>query len=450
MQEGGARLGVVEREEAAHHLPQVLPQAQPEPRARPAGATDDAAEPARHEERQHELGAGQRGGAQQQVDLPAQPARGDEHEPLRALRELVGELHRHAAAERVPDDRHVIVPEGGEQVAHPARVGAERVVAARLSRGAVPEEVRCDHRVLAREPAHRRGPRVGARRDPVDQHDRRPGPRAQVAHPVAVQRQLVFTDLQHVCRPYPAARRRAHVCDGRHPYGPMDDALYLDGRALTAVPAAVRGMRALRHLDLRGNRLAALPGWLRELPALESLSIGENPLRGIPPEVTASAACAASTCTSSAWSGCRTRSATSPSCASSTSGHNRLATLPPGFARLGAPGDPLPRRQPAGGAARAGAGAARAALPGRDRQRPRSGARVDRRAGPARRAAPVPQRAARRCPRRSGGCASCASCTCCSNRIAALPETIGELRELRQLDLRANALTDVPGLARRR
>jgi hypothetical protein len=42
--------------------------------------------------------------AQQQVDLAAEPAARRQHEPLGALRELVGQLHRDAAAERVPDD----------------------------------------------------------------------------------------------------------------------------------------------------------------------------------------------------------------------------------------------------------------------------------------------------------------------------------------------------------
>ena len=81
---------------------------------------------------------GQRGGAQQQVDLVAEPAAGDEPEPLAALGELVGELHRDAAAERVADDRDVVVAERGQEVADAAGVGAERVVAAgrgRVRRG---------------------------------------------------------------------------------------------------------------------------------------------------------------------------------------------------------------------------------------------------------------------------------------------------------------------------
>ena len=73
---------------------------------------------------------GQGGGAQEQVDLLAEAAAGDQPETLAALGELVGELHRDPAAERVADDRHVLVAESGQQVAHAARVGAERVVPA--------------------------------------------------------------------------------------------------------------------------------------------------------------------------------------------------------------------------------------------------------------------------------------------------------------------------------
>ena len=107
--------------------------------------------PARGEHGQDPVGAGEGGGAQQQVDLLAQAAAGDEPEPLAALGELVGELHRHAAAERVADDRDAVVAERGQQVAGAAGVGAERVVAARRGRRAVAEQVGRDQReVLAR------------------------------------------------------------------------------------------------------------------------------------------------------------------------------------------------------------------------------------------------------------------------------------------------------------
>src|SRR5262249_53989463 len=60
---------------------------------------------------------------------PPEPAARDEHEPFAALGELVGELHRDAAAERVPDDARPLVPEGAEEIAHAAGIRAEGVVA---------------------------------------------------------------------------------------------------------------------------------------------------------------------------------------------------------------------------------------------------------------------------------------------------------------------------------
>jgi hypothetical protein len=84
------------------------------------------------EQRQHQLRARQGRGAENRVHLASEAAAGDEREALAALGELIGELHRDAAAERVTDDGGAIVTEGEEDVAHAAGVGAQRVVAARL------------------------------------------------------------------------------------------------------------------------------------------------------------------------------------------------------------------------------------------------------------------------------------------------------------------------------
>ena len=120
-------------------------------RSRPAGAGARSAarstSPAPstrgvREHRHHPLRPGQRRGTQQRVHLAAEAAAGDQDEALAALRELVGELHRDPAAERVADDRRAVVAEGDDRVADGARVGAERVVAARLRRLAVSEQVR--------------------------------------------------------------------------------------------------------------------------------------------------------------------------------------------------------------------------------------------------------------------------------------------------------------------
>ena len=67
-------------------------------------------------------------------DLGAEAAGGDQDQPLGALGELVGELHRHAAAEAVPDHGDLVDAEHGEQVAHAVGVAADAVVGARLVR----------------------------------------------------------------------------------------------------------------------------------------------------------------------------------------------------------------------------------------------------------------------------------------------------------------------------
>ena len=117
----------------------------------------------------------------------------------RALGELVGELHRHAAAEGVARDAHAVVAEGGDEVAQPAGVRAERVVAARLGRAAVPEEVGREDVVVAGQELHDRPPAVGPRRDAVDEQQHRPGApavgrraRLQEAHAMPVQDDLAL------------------------------------------------------------------------------------------------------------------------------------------------------------------------------------------------------------------------------------------------------------------
>ena len=105
VQERLARARVVERLEAAAEHLDVAAGAQPDAPQQAADLAPEPEQPARGERGQHVVGARQRGGAQDEVHLAAEPAAGDEHEALRALGELVGELHRDAAAERVPDAR---------------------------------------------------------------------------------------------------------------------------------------------------------------------------------------------------------------------------------------------------------------------------------------------------------------------------------------------------------
>ena len=110
--------------------------------AEQAGAEATGLEQAgRRESRDHVLRTGQRRGPQQQAELAAETATVDEHEPLAQLGELVGELHRDAAAEGVPHEGRAVVPERREQVAQAARGGAKRVVPAGLRGRAVTGQV---------------------------------------------------------------------------------------------------------------------------------------------------------------------------------------------------------------------------------------------------------------------------------------------------------------------
>jgi hypothetical protein len=82
------------------------------------------------------------------MNLSPETAAVDQHEALAALGELVGELHRDPATERVADDRRALVAERDHDVADPARVGAERVVAARFGGLAVAKQIGREHLVV--------------------------------------------------------------------------------------------------------------------------------------------------------------------------------------------------------------------------------------------------------------------------------------------------------------
>ncbi len=126
----------------------------------------------RERDRHDVLGTGERQRPQQPADLAAESAAADEHEPVDEFGMLVGELHRHAAAEGVPDDGDAADVEHGEEVAQSAGERAERVVAHRLGRLAVAEQVGSDHVVALGERRHDGVPRARTARQPVDeQHD---------------------------------------------------------------------------------------------------------------------------------------------------------------------------------------------------------------------------------------------------------------------------------------
>jgi hypothetical protein len=104
----------------------------------------------RHRGQAHrDLETRQRDHPDRRGDLAADAARCNEDQPLGALGELVGELHRHTATEAVADHGDLVDAQHGEQVAHPVGVAADAVVGPWLVGAAVPEQVRGDHGVAA-------------------------------------------------------------------------------------------------------------------------------------------------------------------------------------------------------------------------------------------------------------------------------------------------------------
>jgi hypothetical protein len=125
------------------------------------------------------------------VDLAAEAAAGHEDQPLAALGELVRELHRDPAAERMADDGRLFDVERAEEVADARGVRAERVVTARRGRLAVSEQVRGDHGEVLGQRRRHALPRRGRVRDAVQQEQHGPRAALPVADVVTVQLDLV-------------------------------------------------------------------------------------------------------------------------------------------------------------------------------------------------------------------------------------------------------------------
>ena len=119
VQECGAAFTIGESRKAATDLAQVRCNAQADaPQSRHARTAKRRDRPDRQRDR--EVRAGERRGSQQEVDVRPEAAGRDEHEPLGALGEHVGELHRHATSQRVPHERRPLVAQRDEQVAQHA------------------------------------------------------------------------------------------------------------------------------------------------------------------------------------------------------------------------------------------------------------------------------------------------------------------------------------------
>ena len=139
-------------------------------------------------------GTGQRGATEHRAHLMAEAAARDQRKPLDSLGELVEELHRDPAAERVTDDGGAVDADGRQQVADAAGVGAEGVVAADGCGVAVAEQVGSDHGVAVGQPQRHLLPVLRGVDHAVDQYDRRAVTGDPVDHPVAVQLDLPFVE----------------------------------------------------------------------------------------------------------------------------------------------------------------------------------------------------------------------------------------------------------------
>src|SRR5436190_22359463 len=98
--EGGPSVAVGQPGDAVHDLALLAALADADRRQ---GGLDRAGRLA--DQTEDELGARQRRRADERADLPPESSARDEHHPADLLRELVGELHDDAAAERVTDER---------------------------------------------------------------------------------------------------------------------------------------------------------------------------------------------------------------------------------------------------------------------------------------------------------------------------------------------------------
>jgi hypothetical protein len=198
LQEGLAGVPVLERPQRPGDRLQVGA-ASHSPAAHAGAGLPESAEQLRLDRRGEHLGhAGQGGRAQQRSDLPAETAARDERKAFDALGELVEELHRDAAAERVPDDRRPLDPDRREQVADAGGVSAERVVPARRRRITVPDQVGRDHRVAGCKPLGDGLPVARGVEHAVDQDDGRPAAGDPVDHAASVQGDLPLLETRHV------------------------------------------------------------------------------------------------------------------------------------------------------------------------------------------------------------------------------------------------------------
>src|SRR6185436_15905401 len=107
--------------------------------------------------------------SQRPPHIGTKTAAADLNQPLTVIRMLVDELHGHAAAERLTDDRRPRYSQLVEQVTEPHRERSERVVAAGLVGLTMSQKVGRDDAVFPRQLGDHCAPCFGAPGHSVDQ-----------------------------------------------------------------------------------------------------------------------------------------------------------------------------------------------------------------------------------------------------------------------------------------
>ena len=120
------------------------------------------------EERHDRLGARDRRHPEQRAHRTAHSPTPHQDEALATLRELVGELGRHAAAERMAQYRGAVDLEHAQEVPHPVGIARHRVVGPGLLGTTVAEQVRRDDGVMLGQLLEDGAPAVRAVADAVD------------------------------------------------------------------------------------------------------------------------------------------------------------------------------------------------------------------------------------------------------------------------------------------
>ena len=196
-QEGPPAVRIAQRREAMPDSGQVRSRPPPDPGQHPAEHLHAVEHPARGSHLEDQLRARERGRAQQGVDLAAQSAAADQDQALHPVGEQVAELQRDATAEGVADQGDLFDVEAVEEVAQGGGMGAERVVAHRLRRGTVAEQVGHDHPVGIVQPVDQVCPVAVRAEETVDEEDRGSAPTVDVRQDLAVQRRGVGARHAH-------------------------------------------------------------------------------------------------------------------------------------------------------------------------------------------------------------------------------------------------------------